>query len=303
MINDEPSQAPPSVLYHYTSLEGLIGILTSGTLRATLITQLNDRLELRPGLSALTKVLEEHKAHRVLEELRDKDDDRVFVSCFCASPSMIPMWSTYAAAAGGGYAIGIRTEKLKDATVLGVADRRPALRRVSYDRSGAAASIDRLASAMVVEEESDDPQFAEGWSANEILDQAAALKSSPWSYEDEWRLVIAHHTFCGDDREQSLRCRPSPHGPVPYLEVKMWSPPTSEDDWTYGGAEKGSHVDDWLESVWIGPTDGQLERATGLEVLLRQAGAAPHRARMPYRSPDRGQGEESLIHFSPLAMR
>lgn len=168
MINDEPSQAPPSVLYHYTSLEGLIGILTSGTLRATLITQLNDRLELRPGLSALTKVLEEHKAHRVLEELRDKDDDRVFVSCFCASPSMIPMWSTYAAAAGGGYAIGIRTEKLKDATVLGVADRRPALRRVSYDRSGAAASIDRLASAMVVEEESDDPQFVEGWSANEI---------------------------------------------------------------------------------------------------------------------------------------
>jgi hypothetical protein len=62
-------QPPPEFLYHYTSQDGLLGIVKSGTLWSTNIFYMNDSTEFRQPLGMLRE--------RVNKELQSRQDPRL----------------------------------------------------------------------------------------------------------------------------------------------------------------------------------------------------------------------------------
>jgi hypothetical protein len=109
-------------LYHYTTVEGLKGIVESHAIWATAASYLNDASEINYGCAVLDEVFEEWQranrniktnAIKVLEILRGrfvgkkaKTDRAVsyYIACFCEKPNLLSQWRAYGQA--GGYSIG-----------------------------------------------------------------------------------------------------------------------------------------------------------------------------------------------------
>lgn len=118
-----PEDPCPKYLYHYTTAEGLYGILQSGQLWATHSDFTNDRFEMKHadsviadavktsakdarglGRDVLTGFLEKHPEERVYAE-QGLD---LYVACLSTTPDSLGQWRAYADN-GRGYAIGIDT--------------------------------------------------------------------------------------------------------------------------------------------------------------------------------------------------
>lgn len=132
----------PDTLYHYTSGQGLIGILTNSEIWLSRAVALNDPGELAYGKRIARQVLgarfeligsggrdDLRKAfHDCLIErlsgpnqLRHEwvgDEIRLdpFVACFCEAPDLLSQWNYYARE--GGYCVGFRRDRLISANQL-----------------------------------------------------------------------------------------------------------------------------------------------------------------------------------------
>lgn len=247
-----PDDRPP-VLFHYTDLRGLIGILTEGKIRATMADLLNDRDEVGLGYRIIDKILaEDDEMQMVASDLRRHlEDDKWFVSCFSEVEDDLSMWRWYGA--GQGYAVGF------DSEVLTRVSR-------SWNKSGAELHRVRYGSEKF---EEDVRAFIQPGrtdealpSAYDLFRRAALVKDVRWASENEWRLLAFHHTLDGEDDVRELKIHASERGPVPYVELKVW-------DVNPGSPESA------LDSVWVGPGGDRADRVAGLKVLLRAAGLAP----------------------------
>ena len=121
------SRSMPSELWHYTSADGLIGILKSGQIWSTQIACLNDTLEQRFFGDLVHAALKKRRAENtdpklaVLlqvadEALVDRDFTTAghFVACFSEVEDDLGQWRGYG---GGecGYAIGFRSDGILQA--------------------------------------------------------------------------------------------------------------------------------------------------------------------------------------------
>jgi len=122
---------PETVLWHYTNGQGLLGILSSGTLYSTQVSRLNDSSEIRYGQALFQKALTESVATFT-------GDDRVkqfairylkmidvvatlmtpphapspfFVTCFSSEPDDLSTWRAYGSGQRG-YAIAFKAKNL-----------------------------------------------------------------------------------------------------------------------------------------------------------------------------------------------
>lgn len=105
----------PPVLYHYTTAEGLLGILNEQAFWATDCEFLNDSSEMRYGLRLLDHTLREFAVQgehslalrgQVIKDGRGfRPGKKPFVVCFCKRGDLLSQWHGYAG--GGGYAIGL----------------------------------------------------------------------------------------------------------------------------------------------------------------------------------------------------
>lgn len=150
--------AGPEILYHYTDARGLLGIVQSGQLWASSAAFLNDSTEMVYMRDVLAEVAQEFREkYEVEAEIRDYAADAyagtgrfsdaqrrtasvisvlemaptfpgglfdVYVSCFCSDDDLLSQWRGYPSS-GGGYAVGLRSESLRQGGGL--------LRRVVYD--------------------------------------------------------------------------------------------------------------------------------------------------------------------------
>jgi hypothetical protein len=130
------------LVWHYTSGDGLIKILSSGTIFATQVSCLNDSTEIRYSASvlrtALSKLLPELPAGDRVSNFVKRfisflhDDDKlpnhmvlpIFVCCFSSLEDDLSQWRSYG---GGenGYAIAIRAKYLEAPNSVAV--------KVNYD--------------------------------------------------------------------------------------------------------------------------------------------------------------------------
>ena len=115
----------PSILYHYTSHHGLIGIVSSKSLWLTNAAYLNDSSESDYGLGVVRQVLEEHECsatehtRQFFNELGSQrsivDQYSVYVASFSEGGDMLSQWTDYTPK-GNGYSIGFHYQALADLT-------------------------------------------------------------------------------------------------------------------------------------------------------------------------------------------
>jgi hypothetical protein len=138
---------PEAIVWHYTTGDGLLGIIESGSIHATQASCLNDSTEIRYASNlfhdALITLREgmagEADAHQFLTKVVELSNEnpetpiaapsRFFVSCFSAQEDDLSQWRAYSDPGGeNGYAIGFVARGLSDLP-------NGALLRVNYDKA------------------------------------------------------------------------------------------------------------------------------------------------------------------------
>ena len=129
--------AVPGWLYHYTTAEGLLGILRDRSMFGTHYRFLNDPLEIVWGVGLVAQHIEEYirtaeePIKVVLRQFQGLPIEKywdIYVACFCAEGNLLSQWRAYGKS--GGYSLAFRGRELQLAQLP---ERR--LRRVIYDGS------------------------------------------------------------------------------------------------------------------------------------------------------------------------
>jgi hypothetical protein len=111
----------PNFLHHYTSGQGLLGILNSGEMHCTNVLYMNYSSEMDYGRELVLRSLDDRKQtlsgpvlHAVerIPRMLEQPDFQYFVTCFCEKSDLLSQWRAYGAQAAG-YSIGFSVDDLK----------------------------------------------------------------------------------------------------------------------------------------------------------------------------------------------
>jgi hypothetical protein len=228
--NDALNPSPPShQLFHYTTSEGLKGIVEKNELWATSVYFLNDASEITYGYALLAEALRGWIAvnsrpedslcmNLALELQRSFGGDLlsrnvmspIYLTCFCEEDNLLSQWRAYGQS--GGYSVGF---KLPEHGARGGVTPQPCiytarLVKVEYERenqlSRCRAIVDELLPIF------DDPALPEALQAvypesvfgyttmrravAEILsEEVMGFKNKAFDVEKEWRLVVRQREF------------------------------------------------------------------------------------------------------------
>jgi hypothetical protein len=229
---------PPEEVFHYTSAEGLCGILNKKLLFASDLFCLNDPSEFQYGRSIIRDVLATKPDVVSKALLRNLSEGPLFPHVgknwaiysisFCGTKDLLGQWRGYGGTAG--YAIGMKVANLlKD----GVA--RFAVHRMLYDQSKQREVVDWLVSESTLVFERHAALQDQDELLNEIgsrlVQTIFSLKHPAFCGEDEWRILMLEPF---DNPDYPVQYRVSGSRIVPYIEL---------------------HFDaEWVNTVVLGPT-------------------------------------------------
>lgn len=227
-------QLPP-VLYHYTTPDGLRGILGSRRLWATHVRYLNDSSEFQytlvfaqVQLARYAGTCADYRLKKLNDEwvraIRIAGRDHYYALSFSAERDLLSQWRAYGRA---GYALGFDEGHLF--AVAAAFDGRAAFVPCIYDLAQQHSvwnhATEYLRQSFLERCE------AEGEATQDVVDEFAAhfysfvtvlstsFKHPAFSQESEWRLVFEGPDPAG--RDPDLRRRAGVGGTVPYLEIPI----------------------------------------------------------------------------------
>lgn len=189
-----PTASAPTILYHYTSTAGLIGILERSALWASNIHYLNDSKEFHQAIecaqqtlhtesSGLDSAYRENLLQRFRERLEQISQVSILVASLSENGDSLSQWRGYCPP-GGGYAVGFNYERL----ALFANQQGFRLLPCSYSNSEHQALMKPLIQPLLRVE----PEGLEN-ALNTFLGQfvqiAPMMKHASFSEEREWRLV------------------------------------------------------------------------------------------------------------------
>jgi hypothetical protein len=221
----------PATVYHYTTAEGLRGIVQEATLRATNFSFLNDPSEVQYGRDLALALLEDAitstplARRNLIEHTRNALQDKVlsesYVSCFTELSDDLGQWRAYGSLAAERYCIGFDGHEL-----AGIFGSRPGGRFVEILYKPAAQEEllgSLLSRAWTYVEKAG--IAVDGWPdfarviAGTIASRLAELKNPAYAAEAEWRIIrwhdgLEHDRLSFDTSRGVLR----PYLPAPLLE-------------------------------------------------------------------------------------
>lgn len=118
------SDRPPSIIYHYTDINGLLGMIDSGKIWATHVSRLNDKSEYHHGTKVVTECVYQAmpaSSKPFIEKIISEFDKKeTYVASYSTKHDLLSQWRSYS---GGkvGYCLGLATEgiaSLDDSTPL-----------------------------------------------------------------------------------------------------------------------------------------------------------------------------------------
>lgn len=196
---------PPELLFHYTTIGGAYGILSSDTLWMTKIRYLDDTSELEIGIATFHEVLDE-----LLRQPAPKDElellqavkaglgsfasSNICVASFCEHGDLLSQWRWYGEG-GRGVSIGVSSHVLRGMAKMAINLWKCLYEEASH-RELLLALVDRLLEAYRAERASSARRSAK--EANHYLIQrflvsflqiAPIIKNPNFAEEREWRLV------------------------------------------------------------------------------------------------------------------
>lgn len=237
----------PTHVYHYTTADGLKGIIESKRLWASGAYFLNDTSEIEYGCELTARILEESavapetefigkvldKARSILMDpiQRETRTATYYVACFCETDNLLSQWRTYGRQ--GGFAPGFR---VADTRHLRSEPMTSTFGKVLYDKAEQLGLIHDLVIKVlsllkrddVVRGDAsnlsgEDVSYAGQEVAQMLLWGTTFLKAPDFAEEHEWRLICQPRDV--DDREkvraagQVARFRTSSRGLIPYIEL------------------------------------------------------------------------------------
>ncbi len=234
-IVDAAARTPPDVLYHYTGIHGLHGILTNRSLHATQVGYTTDRGEFEHGLDRIRALCKERvpatfgSADAVQLERLLPRDQALFgrpwhLISFSADGNSLSQWRAYGGPQGT-FALGFRAAELK---ALFGGDLLPCI----YDADGR----DRVLEAVWAGFETlvrrdvrpdgrvhDTEMMDLVLSLGEMYALAAAMHKEPaFDVEREWRLLLHEVRPMPDPlAERHKRTKVAGASVVPFLDVRL----------------------------------------------------------------------------------
>jgi hypothetical protein len=273
---DFAAKPRPDVLYHYTSAEALLSIVSSGRIRATHIDYLNDSSEVEWMWRAVNSQLEHMKlsedrqrseyAAQILEKIAERRRLNEFVSSFSENGDDLSQWRAYCPS-GLGYSIGFDSAALSTQWVSDPNGGNPAfvggsLRKIRYlGDEEASALAEELDDAMKfspsIKEGFNGPVSKEDVFVAIIGNVAPSIKHPAFMGESEWRLILTK-----PHKEMPFqRFRPGKSAIVPYVEAIL-----NRD------LEFNMPAGYMISRVIIGPTPNPELSIRALESLFKSVG-------------------------------
>ncbi len=228
---------PPSILYHYTSQDGLLGIIESKAIWASSIAHLNDASEFMYAHDVLRTQAEELKAAVSAEDAAGVDKFvtlatdfgpmETFVSSFSENGDLLSQWRGYCPI-GAGYSLGFDFEflnSLPDWSDGGLfqciydLDEQNTLVRGLLTEALSVYREDRGKTELTIGQHQVDLAY------KSFYPLAPRLKHPSYSEEKEWRLIRrAHiHRFKSDISKTPpyLFCRKGKSMLIPYIVLRL----------------------------------------------------------------------------------
>jgi hypothetical protein len=230
---------PPPVLFHYTSMDGLLSIVETGRMRATHIRYLNDWSEAETMWNLVLGRLQERKDSAksveesthlsgIIDLARARHLPSDFVASFSEEGDDLSQWRSYCSGAAG-FSIGFSSEALRSQWVSDPAGGKPSfvggqLLKVSYlskaDTTEADLAIDdalQLGAQLHGKKGFLGPISGDRAVSAWISVIAPSYKDSAFSAEREWRIVLSkpHKPMPG------RRFRAGKSTVIPYIEVEL----------------------------------------------------------------------------------
>jgi Protein of unknown function (DUF2971) len=248
---DAPS---PEFLYHYTTADGLMGIVQTSTLWATRIHYLNDSTEFRGASDMLKERLKQEfdfndtsvdintlprrkqVALWLWQVTQNRHSGGMHVICFCASGDILSQWRGYSAVSYG-YSLGFKTETLatfaeKAGFVLG---------KCIYQKEVQKVIIEEMCNHCLDSSGSKHDILRE--MVNALLQCGAFFKDSSFAEENEWRLVS------GTPDLSEIKFRRGKSMIIPYITLPVGMEATSSINHVYVGP--CPHMKLSQDSIWM----------------------------------------------------
>jgi hypothetical protein len=189
-------QNKPNKLFHYTTQEGLMGILKDKSLWATKIQYLNDASEVTKPVEIAIAMFEKalpsmsvtKNSRKALTDYARKEFDKwkdinLCVASFCVKGDLLSQWRGYGAY-GLAYSIGFDREKLEKT----ISKYKFELRRCEYyTEKGYNQAVDDFivkAAAKALHSRYKGPGFMQ-----EFIKMTANMKLKCFKGENEWRII------------------------------------------------------------------------------------------------------------------
>lgn len=283
----------PVVVYHYTTVDTMMKIVTSRKIWATSISYLNDSSEgehfLRMVRRRLPDLLPQYQLRdSVLTELVGEArpvEDRHFIASFSAEGDSLPQWRSYCPQ-GNGVAIGFRVGCLTGVKLARYDDERPRVRFRSVEYMAEDASELLLDSCIAdIARETDEAFamatdfFGADWKvtrehlfAVHAESEACKRKHASFIAEREYRL-ITDPLFT---EVKDVEFRPVRSALIPYVELSI--PEMSPLKMDYKEAELNGEFGirgryrklDFVAKVVVGPTSNMKLTIEAVGALFRK---------------------------------
>jgi len=203
------------MLFHYTTIEGLRGIIENRSLWFTDIDSVNDPMELHYGKKIIedeiSKQIKKQKNENIISMLKDIQMDldsltkkiihRPFIACFCENDNLLSQWRGYSAG-NGGYCLGFQISKETKYWITQDRDDEINLhlRKVIYNEKKQRRLINKYLRKIIIGAKFAFSEINEnvkvGWigraatrSVNILLEMMLSFKSPYFKEEKEWRFI------------------------------------------------------------------------------------------------------------------
>ena len=189
-------------LHHYTNLDGLLAILSSGDLRLTHSRYCNDEAEMTHGLALASEVLADERSKATdpnrqvyLDELlrlsKETAAEPVYIACFCESLDRLSQWRAYGA---NGTGVSLEFEPAQFSYITGP-DLPPNIGlmrfwKVFYPRETQRKIIRSAINYYPNFEPTAAPNDWASWTWEAIRFFLPTFKHQDFSEEEEWRLIF-----------------------------------------------------------------------------------------------------------------
>ncbi len=279
---------PGDILYHYTTLKGLLGILASRTLWASDIRYMNDSAEMKHAADLIKqgvarRIAEGHPNPKLLNQFQYWVGHRIthghmlFSASFRSNGNLLSQWRGYSSH-GKGVSIGLDPQQ-----ILALAKSQSfQVGRCVYEPEAQLALISQVVDAVeaVAEAQGEctDPQLRPPDQSyydsfeqveSDLLRIAAILKHPSFQEEEEWRVVSP---VLSDLAGAPIRFREGTSMIIPYLEFRL-------------SAGKDAPLE--LEHLFLGPSANISISMNSLELCLASHSIRPRAGisycQIPYR--------------------